>query len=73
MLKQVNNDKSLLEFLRPEWSHKVHTDASTVAVGAVVLQRDPQGKPHIIGCMSKVLVQPQCKLSIPVGGSKGTQ
>ena len=44
----------------------MHTDASTVAVGAVSLQRDPQGKPHIIECMSKVLAKPQRKLSIPV-------
>ena len=66
MLKQAISEKSLLEFPRPEWPYEVHTDASTVAVGAVLLQRDPQGKPHIIEYMSKVLAKPQRKLSIPV-------
>ena len=46
MLKQAISEKSLMEFPCPEWPYEVHPDARTVAVGAVLLQRDPQGKPH---------------------------
>ena len=42
----------MVVFAHPKWPHMVHTDASTVAVGAVSLQRDPQGKPHIIHYMT---------------------
>ena len=65
-LKNAISERSMLEFPRKDWPFEVHTDASTAAVGAVLLQRDPQGRPHIIEYFSKVLARAQQKLSIPV-------
>ena len=65
-LKNAISEQSMLEFPRKNWQFEVHTDASTVAVGAVLLQRDPEGKPHIIEHFSKVLAKAQRKVSIPV-------
>ena len=56
----------MLEFPNGAWPFEVHTDASTVAIGAVLLQRDPEGKPHIIEHFSKALAKAQRKVSIPV-------
>ena len=65
-LKDAISERSMLEFPKPTWPFEVHTDASTVAIGAVLLQRDEQGKPHIIEHFSKALAKPQRRLSIPV-------
>ena len=65
-LKNAISEQSMLEFPKPALPFEVHTDASTVAIGAVLLQRDEQGKPHIIEHFSKALAKPQRKLSIPV-------
>ena len=62
--------QSMLEFPRKKWQFEVHihTDACTVAIAAVLLQRDPEGKTthHIIEHFSKVLAKAQHKVSIPV-------
>ena len=65
-LKNAISERSMLEFPRKSWPFEVHTDASTTAIGAVLLQRDPQGQPHIIEHFSKALARAQQRLSIPV-------
>ena len=50
----------------PKWSHKVHTDASTVGVGAVLLKHHSQAKPYFIHHMTMVLAIPQHKHTIAV-------
>ena len=65
-LKNAISEQSMLEFPRKKWQFEVRTDASTMAVGAVLLQRDPEGKPHIIEHFSKALAKAQRKVSIPV-------
>ena len=62
----------LLEFPNGAWPFEAHTDASTVAIGAVLLlQNDPEqaskkDRPHIIEYFSKALAKAQRKVSIPV-------
>ena len=51
---------------RPELPHKVHTDASTADVGAVLLKHHSQGKPYFIHHMTMVLAIPQHKHTIGV-------
>ena len=63
--------QSMLEFPRKKWQFEVHThtDACTVAIAAVLLQRDPEGKTthhNIEHFISKVLAKAQRKVSIPV-------
>ena len=55
----------------PEWPHKVHTDASTVGVGGVLLKHHSQAKPHFIHHMTMVLAIPQHKHTIGVMGCMG--
>ena len=66
----------LVVFPNGAWPYEAHTDASTVAIGAVLLllQNDPeqaskqerQTRPHIIEYFSKALAKAQRNVSIPV-------
>ena len=67
----------LVVFPNGAWPYEAHTDASTVAIGAVLLllQNDPEqakkqaskkDRPHIIEYFSKALAKAQRKVSIPV-------
>ena len=58
-LKNEISEQSMLEFPWKLWPFEVNTDASTKAIGAVLLQRDPQGKPHTIEFFSKALAKAQ--------------
>ena len=49
-----------------EWPYEVHTDASTVSVGGVMLQHHSQANPHFIHHMTMVLAVPQYKHTIGV-------
>ena len=50
-----------------EWPHEVHTDASTVGVVGVLLQKNhSQAKPHFIHHITMVIAIPQHKHTIGV-------
>ena len=48
----------------PEWPHEVHTDASTVGVGGVLLKHHSQAKPHFIHHMTMVLTTTQATIGV---------
>jgi len=65
-MKKGISEKSCLEFPRPGWPYELHTDASLNGIGAVLFQKDPQGKLHTIEFASKALSKAQKRQAIPV-------
>ena len=64
-IKETLCETSMLELPRDEWQWELHTDASTVALGAVLSQKDNQGHHHIIEYASQTLNAAQRNYSIP--------
>ena len=65
-IKNSISAESCLEIPDPKWKYELHTDASLKGIGAVLFQRDSDGKLHTIEFASKSLSRAQRKQAIPV-------
>lgn len=54
-LKHQLTDCPILSHFNEDWTTEVHTDASQVGLGAVLVQRDPDGAEHVVAYASRKL------------------
>ncbi|CAG0920619.1 unnamed protein product [Notodromas monacha] len=62
-LKQAIANAARLERFDPAWDTEIHCDASTSAIGAILVQIDPEGQPHIMEYASRVLTPAETRYS----------
>ena len=62
-LKEKISQAPILAFPKAGRPFELHTDASKLGFGCVLIQRDTQGRPHIIACQSKTLNEHESKYS----------
>jgi hypothetical protein len=54
-LKKAITQAPILAYPNPSEPYEVHVDASDQGLGGMLVQRDKEGKPHMVQCMSRTL------------------
>ncbi|CAG0919974.1 unnamed protein product [Notodromas monacha] len=62
-LKNAIANAARLERFDPAWDTKIHCDVSSSAIGAILVQIDPEGQPHIMEYASRVLTPAETRYS----------